>query len=143
MSHAAQIPSPPAATPDRPGRDRLWHPRGVLCAVCTSRARGFGWFDPGKPRGRRAYRWFCSMQCQAAFTLKARKGPNMVDITEEEHMAILASLKAVARQMEKYGWDTRLCDLTEVQVLWLIETTVTEFREAMAVIAADGEEIPF
>ncbi|SEO89505.1 hypothetical protein SAMN04490248_11556 [Salinihabitans flavidus] len=66
----------------------------------------------------------------------------MVDLTEEEHMAILGSLKPVARQMETYGWETRLSELTEVQVLWLIETAVQEFREAMAEIAAKSE-IPF
>lgn len=66
----------------------------------------------------------------------------MAEITEEEHMAILGSLKPVARQMEKYGWNTRLCDLTEVQVLWLIEIAVTEFREAMVEIASQSE-VPF
>ena len=142
MSHVAQIASTPTEAADRPGFDRLWHPRGTLCAVCTSRTRGFGWFDPHQPRGKRTYRWFCSMQCQAAFTRKARKGLNMAEITEEEHMAILGSLKPVARQMEKYGWNTRLCDLTEVQVLWLIEIAVTEFREAMVEIASQSE-VPF
>ena len=142
MSHVAQIASPSASPADCPGFDRLWHPRGTLCAVCTSRTRGFGWFDPHQPRGKRTYRWFCSMQCQAAFTQKARKGMNMAEITEEEHMAILGSLKPVARQMETYGWDTRLSELTEVQVLWLIETAVQEFREAMAEIASQSE-VPF
>ncbi|GEM_PF-1974003 len=66
----------------------------------------------------------------------------MAEITEEEHMAILSSLKPVARQMETYGWNTRLSDLTEVQVLWLIETAVQEFREAMAKIASQ-QEVPF
>jgi hypothetical protein len=142
MSHVAQIASSPTEAADRPGFDRLWHPRGTLCAVCTSRTRGFGWFDPNKPRGRRTYYWFCSMQCHAAFTQKAWKGLNMAEITEEEHMAILGSLKPVARQLETYGWDTRLSELTEVQVLWLIETAVQEFREAMAEIASQSE-VPF
>ena len=142
MNHVAQVPSPPAAAPDRPGFDRLWYPRPVLCAVCTARTRGFGWFDPHRPRPTRTRRWFCSMGCQAAFTRKAKKGLKMEEITEEEHMAILASLKPVARQMETYGWDTRLSELTEVQVLWLIETAVQEFRKAMAEIAAKSE-IPF
>lgn len=142
MSHVAQISSPSASPADRPGFDRLWHPRSTLCAVCTSRTCGFGWFDPLQPRGKRTYRWFCSMQCQAAFTRKARKGLNMAEITEEEHMAILGSLKPVARQMETYGWDTRLSELTKLQVLWLIETAVQEFREAMAEIASQSE-VPF
>lgn len=68
----------------------------------------------------------------------------MPDLTEEEHMAILGSLKAVARQMESCGWETRLCDLTEIQVLWLIEVAVQEFREGMAEIAArQNAEAPF
>lgn len=67
----------------------------------------------------------------------------MVHLTEEERMAILGSLKEVARQMESYGWETRLCDLTETQVLGLIETAVQEFREAMAEIASQNAEIPF
>jgi hypothetical protein len=142
MSHVAQIASPSTEAADRPGFDRLWHPRAKLCAVCTSRTRGFGWFDPHQPRGKRTYHWFCSMQCQAAFTQKARKGLTMAEITEEEHMAILGSLKPVARQLETYGWDTRLSELTEVQVLWLIETAVQEFREAMAEIASQSE-VPF
>ena len=142
MSNVAQIYAPPAEAADRPGFDRLWHPRGQLCAVCTSRTRGFGWFDPNKPRSKRTYRWFCSLQCQSAFTREAKKGQNVAEITEEEHMAILSSLKPVARQMETYGWDTRLSELTEVQVLWLIETAVQEFREAMANIASQSE-VPF
>jgi hypothetical protein len=36
MNDVAQVPSPPAEAADRPGRDRLWHPRPVLCAVCTA-----------------------------------------------------------------------------------------------------------
>ncbi|MCB1376705.1 MAG: hypothetical protein KDJ78_21470, partial [Rhodobacteraceae bacterium] len=86
MNHVAQVPSPPAEAPDRPGFDRLWHPRPVLCAVCTARTRGFGWFDPHRPRPDRSQtrRWFCSMGCQAAFTRKAKRGLSMVDFTEEE-----------------------------------------------------------
>ena len=142
MSSVAQMHASPAEAADRPGFDRLWHPRGQLCAVCTSRTRGFGWFDPNKPRSKRTYRWFCSLQCQSAFTRKAKKGQNVAEITQEEHMAILSSLKPVARQMETYGWDTRLSELTEVQVLWLIETAVQEFREAMGNIASQSE-VPF
>ncbi len=68
----------------------------------------------------------------------------MVDLTEEEHMAVLASLKGVAHQMERCGWETRLSELNEIQVLWLIEIAVREFREAMAAIAAAQDaEIPF
>ena len=30
----------------------------MLCAVCTSRTCGFGWFDPHRPRPHRTRRWF-------------------------------------------------------------------------------------
>jgi len=126
-------------------RLRLWHPRFVLCAVCTRPAAGFGYFDPQAKARPRPRRWFCSITCQALFARKARKGMTMMpDLTEEEHMAVLGSLKAVARQMEEYGWETRLCDLTETQVLHLIETAVQEFRAGMAEIAArQNAEVPF
>jgi len=144
VSHVAQIPSPPAAAPDRPGRDRLWHPRPVLCAVCTSRARGFGWFDPNRPRGDRTQtrRWFCSMGCQAAFTRKAKKGLSMVDFTEEETQALPAVMRALAPEMERIGWDRPLGQLTQNDMHRLIVTTVEAFRAEMAEIAAESE-IPF
>ena len=108
MSDVAQIQSPPTEAADRPGRGTLRHPRPLICAVCTSRTRGFGWFDPNRPRGKRTYRWFCSMGCQAAFTQKARKGLNMVDFTEEEMMALPAVMRALAPEMERIGWDRPL-----------------------------------
>jgi hypothetical protein len=110
VSHVAQVPSPPAAAPDRPRRDRLWHPRPVLCAVCTARTRGFGWFDPHRPRRDRTQtrRWFCSMGCQAAFTRKAKRGLSMVDFTEEETQALPAVMRALAPEMERIGWDRPL-----------------------------------
>lgn len=134
-----------AMSPRSPAeRLRRWHPRFTTCAVCTRPAAGFGFFAPRSKTRPRERRWFCSMICQAHFARKARKGMTMADLTEEERMAILGSLKAVARQMESCGWQTRLCDLTESQVLWLIETAVQEFREGMAEFAArQNAEIPF
>ena len=142
MSHVAQIPSPPAAAPGRPGRDRLWHPRLALCAVCTARTRGFGWFDPHRPRPTRTRRWFCSMGCQAAFTTKAKRGLNMVEFDEEETQALPAVMRALAPEMERIGWDRQLGQLTQNDMHRLIVTTIEAFRAEMAEIASQSE-IPF
>lgn len=144
MSHVAQVSSPPAEAADRPGFDRLWHPRPVLCAVCTSRTRGFGWFDPHRLRPTRTQtrRWFCSMGCQAAFTRKAKKGLSMVDFTEEETQALPAVMRALAPEMERIGWDRPLGQLTQNDMHRLIVTTVEAFRAEMAEIASQSE-IPF
>lgn len=142
MSHVAQMQSPPTEAADRPGFDRLWHPRGQLCAVCLSRTRGFGWFDPNKPRGKRAYRWFCSRQCQSAFTRESRKGLNMIGITNEERLAIAMVLKRIGNMMELIGWDKRLCDLTEIEMTALIEEILEIYSAEMSRFAKT-QEVPF
>ena len=50
-----------------------------------------------------------------------------------------------AEIMEEIGWDTRLIDLTEPQVLTLIEVAVGGFQDAMHATArnVDSPEIPF
>ncbi len=142
MNDGAQIPAPPALGPDRPGHDRLWHPRPILCAVCTSRTRGFGWFDPSRLRPKRTRRWFCSMGCQTAFTRKARKGMSVVDFTEEESQALPAVMRALAPEMERIGWDRPLAGLTKNDMHRLIVATVEAFRAEMAEIASQSE-VPF
>lgn len=142
MSHVAQMQSPPAEAADRPGFDRLWHPRGQLCATCTSHTHGFGWFDPNKPRGKRTYRWFCSMQCQSAFTRKAKRGLSMVDFTEEETQALPAVMRALAPEMERIGWDRSLGQLSQNDMHRLIVVTVEAFRAEMFQIASQSE-VPF
>ena len=67
----------------------------------------------------------------------------MIDLTEEERMAILAALKPVAEVMQEIGWETRLTDLTESQVLTLIEVAVGGFQDSMRDIAATAPEVPF
>ena len=68
----------------------------------------------------------------------------MVDLTEEEHAAITATMKRVALLMDEIGWATPLADLTEAQVRALIEEAVEGFREAMSDIArAQAPEVPF
>ena len=68
----------------------------------------------------------------------------MVDLTEQEQAAIRAAMKLVAELMDEIGWDRRLADLSEVQVLSLIEAAVEGFQDAMRSSAAsDSTEIPF
>ena len=71
-------------------RLRLWHPRFVLCAVCTRPAAGFGYFDPHAKARPRPRRWFCSITCQAAYArhAKAKGGLPMFGTTNEERLAI-------------------------------------------------------
>ena len=139
MNHVAQIPPTPASPANIPDRMRLWHPCLVVCAICTRPAAGFGFSDPHTRThlhpATSQRRWFCSKYCQALYARHARKGLNMVDLTEEEHAAITATLKCMGALMEEIGWDTRLADLTADQVRALIEEAVEGFRDAMATTA--------
>jgi hypothetical protein len=78
------------------------------------------------------------------WTQLARRSFNMVDLTEQEQAAIRAALRPVAEIMEEIGWETRLVDLTEPQVLTLIEVAVGGFQDAMDATARNdpGPEIP-
>ena len=70
----------------------------------------------------------------------------MVDLTEPERAALAATLRPVAEIMEEIGWETRLIDLSEPQVLTLIEAAVGGFQDAMATMASAAEastEVPF
>jgi hypothetical protein len=82
------------------------------------------------------------MGCQAAFTLKARKGLKMVDFTEEETQALPAVMRALAPEMERIGWDLPLGHLTQNDMHRLIVMIVEAFRAEMAEIASQSE-IPF
>ena len=71
----------------------------------------------------------------------------MVDLTDEERAAIRHAMKMAAEVMEEIGWDARLIDLSEQQVLTIIEVAVGGFQDAMREIAAANQqqfpEIPF
>lgn len=68
----------------------------------------------------------------------------MIDLTEQERGAIAATVKPIAEIMTEIGWQTRLGDLTEHQVLTLIETAVGGFQDAMhATARTDTTEVPF
>jgi hypothetical protein len=106
------------------------------CAVCTCPSRCFGWFDPTRRRPPRPSAAFCGMACQGFWTrLAARAAPAMVDLTEQEQAAIRAAMRRVAETMGEIGWATRFQDLTEPQVLTLIEVAVGAFQDAMQAIA--------
>lgn len=68
----------------------------------------------------------------------------MVDLTEQERAAIAAAVKPVSEIITEIGWQTRFCDLTEHQVLTLIEVAVGGFQDAMHATAKnDPMEVPF
>jgi hypothetical protein len=113
-------------------RWRRWHPKGRLCAVCRCPAQGFGWVEP--IRGMRRPRppaWFCSKACQDFWTHRARTEIGMVDLTPEETAAIRAAIKPLAEVLDEIGWNTRLGDLTEAQVMTVIEVAVGGFQDAL------------
>ena len=68
----------------------------------------------------------------------------MVDLTEQEQAAILGTVTLIAEIMEEIGWQTRRIELTEQQVLTLIEVAVGGFQDAMRETAKDtSPEVPF
>ena len=68
----------------------------------------------------------------------------MIDLTEQERAALAAAMKPVAEIITEIGWQTRFCDLTEHQVLTLIEVAIGGFQDAMPATARIQEsEIPF
>jgi hypothetical protein len=66
----------------------------------------------------------------------------MVDLTDLERAAIRAAMKPVAEIMAEIGWLTRICELSEAQVLTLIEVAVGGFQDAMAAAAQQDEDGP-
>ena len=119
-----------------------WQPRFELCAVCRSPTHGFGWQEPQRVKNPRPPAWFCSMACQTFFWERARRSSAMVDLTEEEQSALRHAMKMAAEIMEEIGWNTRLSDLTEQQVLTLMEAAVGGFQDAMRDIAAANKQSP-
>ncbi len=71
----------------------------------------------------------------------------MVDLTDAEKAAMREAMKMVAEIMEEIGWQTRFADLSELQVLTLIEVAIGGFQDAMREIAAANEQhspkVPF
>ncbi len=119
-----------------------WQPRFKLCAVCRQPTRGFGWSEPQRVNRPRPSVWFCSITCQVFFWQRARRSYAMVDLTAEEKSAMRSALKMVAEAMNEIGWNTQLSDLTEPQVLTIIEVAVGGFQDAMRDIAAANKQSP-
>ena len=71
----------------------------------------------------------------------------MIDPTEAEQAAIRSAMKPVAEIMEEIGWQTRLADLSEQQVLTLIDVAVTGYQDALQEYTAANPtadpEVPF
>jgi hypothetical protein len=71
----------------------------------------------------------------------------MIDPTEAEQAAFRSTMKPVAEIMEEIGWQVRLGDLSEQQVLTLIDAAVTGFQDALreypAANSAADPEVPF
>ena len=67
----------------------------------------------------------------------------MVDLSDQEKDAMRHAMKMAAEVMNEIGWETRLLDLSEHQVLTLIEVVIDGFQRAMREIAAADPEIPF
>ena len=131
-------PSPTSAA----ARLTMWQPRFALCAVCRQLTRGFGWSEPQRVSRPRPSVWFCSITCQDFFWQRARRSSAMVDLTDEEKSALRYATKMTAEVMEEIGWNTRLADLSEQQVLTLMEVAVGGFQDAMRDIAATNKQSP-
>ena len=68
----------------------------------------------------------------------------MVDLSEQEQAAMRAAMRNLGEAMQEIGWNTRLCDLNEAQVLTLIEVAVGAFQDAMRASARhEIGEMPF
>jgi hypothetical protein len=130
--------------PSSEARLRRWHPRGVLCAICRRPAAGFGWLGPQQTKHSGPEVWFCSMSCQRFFWARARKAPDMVDLTPHETAAIEAALGPVAKALDAIGWQTPPAAWTKSQMLTLVLASVEGFQTAMHAIAADDPmDVPF
>jgi hypothetical protein len=68
----------------------------------------------------------------------------VVDLTQQEKAAIATAMTSVAEIMAEIGWMTRLNELSELQVLTLIECAVGSFQDAMHATVCNGNnEVPF
>src|SRR5215207_3000203 len=110
-------------------------PPSPPCAVCRRPARGFRWSDPLRAKTPRPPASFCSMPCQGIWTRLARRSPAVVDLTEQERAAIRAAMRPLGEYLGEIGWSTRVQDMTETQVLTLVEVVVGGFQDAMQALA--------
>lgn len=74
----------------------------------------------------------------------AARSLTVVDLSEQEQAAIRTAMRPVGEIFEEIGWDTKLADISEAQVLTLIEVAIGGFQDAMRETARIcDQEIPF
>ena len=110
----------------------------MKCAVCSRKAKGFGYFNPRLPRsdpGRYSDRWvFCSMRCQNAFCkLMTKTEGQMIDPSEMELAAMASCLAPLGEYVGSIGMQRPLADYSKDEVLTLIDVVVTAYQEHMLV----------
>ena len=108
----------------------------MKCAICSRKAKGYGWFNPRlKPSDPNRYsdKWvFCSRRCQDAFCLLMTKTEaRMIDPSDMELAAMCACLSPLGEYVGSIGMERPLADYTREEVLTLIDVVVTAYQDQM------------
>lgn len=108
----------------------------MKCAVCSRKAKGFGWFNASIKRGdlnRYSDKWvFCSRRCQNAFsTLMNKTEGQMIDPSEMEMAAMGCCLSPLGKFVGAIGMDRPLASYSREEVMTLIDVVVTAYQEYM------------
>lgn len=108
----------------------------MRCAICSRKAKGYGWFNPRlKPSDPNRYsdKWvFCSRRCQDAFCLLMTKTEaRMIDPSDMELAAMRACLSPLGEYVGSIGMERPLADYTREEVLTLVEVVVTAYQDQM------------
>lgn len=108
----------------------------MKCAICSRKAKGYGWFNPRlKPSDPNRYsdKWvFCSRRCQDAFCLLMTKTEaRMIDPSDMELAAMRACLSPLGEYVGSIGMERPLADYTREEVLTLIDVVVTAYQDQM------------
>lgn len=108
----------------------------MKCAICSRKAKGYGWFNPRlKPSDPNRYsdKWvFCSRRCQDAFCLLMTKTEaRMIDPSDMELAAMRACLPPLGEYVGSIGMERPLADYTREEVLTLIDVVVTAYQDQM------------
>ena len=108
----------------------------MKCAICSRKAKGYGWFNPRlKPSDPNRYsdKWvFCSRRCQDAFCLLMTKTEaRMIDPSDMELAAMRACMSPLGEYVGSIGMERPLADYTREEVLTLIDVVVTAYQDQM------------
>lgn len=108
----------------------------MKCAICSRKAKGYGWFNPRlKPSDPNRYsdKWvFCSRRCQDAFCLLMTKTEaRMIDPSDMELAAMRACLSPLGEYVGSIGMERPLANYTREEVLTLIDVVVTTYQDQM------------